>query len=106
MGLITLHLKLVPIVHQIHNEVRLLSDLLALINSTVLVLERLQVCHRLGPRHLYLAHHIKITIFQQKFYEAQTFQDSSIFEGRCFQLENEMIDYLDAIGPMRGIRQQ
>lgn len=76
-----------------------------MVNATLFVLECLQIGQRLRSSHLDLTHHVEVAILKQEFHKRQTFEDSSIFVLRCFHLENQMIHYLDAIWPMRCIRQ-
>ncbi len=80
LSLLTLHFELVPVVHQVHHEVGLVSDLLAVVYRAFSMLKCLQRRQRPLSCHLYLAKHVQIAILQEELNQAEALQYPAVLE--------------------------
>ena len=77
-----LHLQLVLIRHQVHQQKGLVSDLLALVTAVLLDLESLQLGDVTGPSGLELAQSIEIAVLKEEIYDIEGFHDPAPLESR------------------------
>ena len=85
------------IVHQIHHQIGLVPNRLTSINIAFSILKRLQLGEWPLSRHLDLAKHVQVSVFEQELNEIEALQDAAVLEGWRLKLQHQVVDDLDTI---------